>query len=316
MEHRLISIGGALLRTHWNKGDAQRAIREGNFDFVVLQEQSTLPVKNACANAREHSAVRRRHQGGRREDGAVPDLARKHAPETQQAINEAYESIGEAIWARRSSRSAARGSSSSGSTITARPARPRRQPSDRRRVVPCRVRVLRDAAGTEPCRTRARRGGVGARGRLSYCNRPRRRCCQSVRVARPGSHVMTTAIEPPPASAPSNVQKGPFASPAGSPTPSVVATVRAGQPHRVGRRVPRARHVPDDGRGAAPRRRWRRRCPDSRLLGVPRRPPEPRRVGRLLAARPDPAVVLVPGRRRAAVLARAPGRRRGSRSGG
>jgi len=38
---------------------------------------------------------------------------------------------------------------------------------------------------------------------------------------------MTTAIESPPASAPSNVQKGPFASPAGSPVATVTATVRA-----------------------------------------------------------------------------------------
>ena len=47
LEHRLISAGGASPRTHWNAGEAQRAIREGKYDCVVLQEQSTLPVKNA-----------------------------------------------------------------------------------------------------------------------------------------------------------------------------------------------------------------------------------------------------------------------------
>src|SRR5581483_1683604 len=55
LTHRLISIGGASLRTHWNKGEAVAAMTREQFDFVVLQEQSTLPVKNA---ARMHENVR------------------------------------------------------------------------------------------------------------------------------------------------------------------------------------------------------------------------------------------------------------------
>src|SRR4051794_17857903 len=46
LRHRLISAGGASLRRHWNAGDACAAIRDG-YDRVVLQEQTTLPVKNA-----------------------------------------------------------------------------------------------------------------------------------------------------------------------------------------------------------------------------------------------------------------------------
>src|SRR4051812_47887436 len=55
MDHRLISAGGASLRMHWNKGEAVKAIGGGGYDYVVLQEQSTLPVKNA---ARMHENVR------------------------------------------------------------------------------------------------------------------------------------------------------------------------------------------------------------------------------------------------------------------
>src|SRR4051794_37243196 len=55
LDHQLISVGGASLRTHWNKGDALKAIQQGHFDFVVLQEQSTLPIKNA---QRMHENVR------------------------------------------------------------------------------------------------------------------------------------------------------------------------------------------------------------------------------------------------------------------
>jgi len=49
LAHSLISAGGASLRMHWNKGEAQRVLAATPFDFVVLQEQSTLPVKNATA---------------------------------------------------------------------------------------------------------------------------------------------------------------------------------------------------------------------------------------------------------------------------
>jgi hypothetical protein len=47
--HDLKSVGGASLRTHWNAGRAAKAIATGGFDYVVLQEQSTLPVKSELA---------------------------------------------------------------------------------------------------------------------------------------------------------------------------------------------------------------------------------------------------------------------------
>jgi len=61
LEHRLISAGGASLRSHWNAGEALRAINAGRYDCVVLQEQSTLPVKNA----------RRMHENVRHFDAAI-----------------------------------------------------------------------------------------------------------------------------------------------------------------------------------------------------------------------------------------------------
>src|SRR5687767_3452129 len=48
LRHTLISAGGASLRQHWNAGKAPRAIESGDYDRVVLQEQSTLPIKNAA----------------------------------------------------------------------------------------------------------------------------------------------------------------------------------------------------------------------------------------------------------------------------
>jgi hypothetical protein len=96
-KHRLISAGGASLRRHWNGGDALRAIKSGGYDFIVLQEQSTLPIKN---RQRMHENVRLFDEAIK-SAGAKTALyltwARKHAPETQAAITEAYQSMGREI---------------------------------------------------------------------------------------------------------------------------------------------------------------------------------------------------------------------------
>lgn len=94
LEHRLISAGGASLRTHWNKGEAQKVIAAGGCDYVVLQEQSTLPVKNA---ERMHENIRLfdeviRSAGAR--TALYLTWARRHEPQHQQAITAAYTEIG------------------------------------------------------------------------------------------------------------------------------------------------------------------------------------------------------------------------------
>src|SRR5262245_20186211 len=99
IEHRLISAGGASLRQHWNAGEAPKAIQEGPYDHVVLQEQSTLPVKNA---GRMHENVRLFDEAIKAA-GAKMVLymtwARRHEPESQQAITDAYTSIGRELGA-------------------------------------------------------------------------------------------------------------------------------------------------------------------------------------------------------------------------
>jgi hypothetical protein len=99
LEHRLISAGGASLRTHWNAGEARKVIQGGRYDHVVLQEQSTLPVKNA----------QRMHENVRLFDEAIKvagartvlymTWARQNAPESQQAITDAYVGIGRELGA-------------------------------------------------------------------------------------------------------------------------------------------------------------------------------------------------------------------------
>lgn len=99
LKHDLISAGGASLRTHWNAGRAVQAIAAGGYDYVVLQEQSTLPVKNA----------ERMGENVRLFDSAIKEAgsktvlymtwARQNAPESQAAITKAYNSIGKEVGA-------------------------------------------------------------------------------------------------------------------------------------------------------------------------------------------------------------------------
>lgn len=97
--HQLISAGGASLRMHWNKGEAQQAMQQTQFDYVVLQEQSTLPVKNAL---RMHENIRLFDQAIKA-SGAKTALyltwARQNVPETQEVITNAYTSIAEELGA-------------------------------------------------------------------------------------------------------------------------------------------------------------------------------------------------------------------------
>jgi hypothetical protein len=99
LTHRLISAGGASLRRHWNAGEARRALDSARYDVVVLQEQSTLPVKNA-ARMRENVAL---FDAAIRAAGARTALymtwARRAEPQNQRVIADAYTAIGEELGA-------------------------------------------------------------------------------------------------------------------------------------------------------------------------------------------------------------------------
>ena len=94
IDHDLISVGGASLRNHWNAGLAAKAIETGNYDYVVLQEQSTLPVKNAkrmAENVRLFDELIKRCGS---KTVLYMTWAREHTPEAQQMIADAYNTIG------------------------------------------------------------------------------------------------------------------------------------------------------------------------------------------------------------------------------
>ena len=96
IESRVIAAGGASLRRHWNAGAAD-TISDGKWDYVLFQEQSTLPIKNGKRfheNVREFVPVMK-------ESGATMVLfmtwARKHEPENQKLLIDSYNSIGKEL---------------------------------------------------------------------------------------------------------------------------------------------------------------------------------------------------------------------------
>ena len=93
VEFDLIFAGGASLKRHWNAGIAQERLAKQSWNYVVLQEQSTLPVKNP---GRYQENVRLfAPEIARR--GAKTALyltwSRQQAPETQDRITRAVEEI-------------------------------------------------------------------------------------------------------------------------------------------------------------------------------------------------------------------------------
>ena len=99
LAHELISAGGASLRMHFNKGEAQERLQTAQYDYAVLQEQSTLPVKNAvraAENIRDFDACIK-------DSGARTVLymtwARQDAPQTQDELRRVYSETGREIGA-------------------------------------------------------------------------------------------------------------------------------------------------------------------------------------------------------------------------
>jgi hypothetical protein len=99
IKHELISVGGASLRTHWNGGRAAKSIEQGGFDYVVLQEQSTLPVKNAQRMAENVRLFDAAIKAAGAKTVLYMTWARQHTPEAQPVIANAYNTIGKELGA-------------------------------------------------------------------------------------------------------------------------------------------------------------------------------------------------------------------------
>lgn len=90
VEYKLISVGGASLRQHLNAGKALEAIATGSYDTVVLQEQSTLPVKSPARMQDSLDDFGPAISAAGARTALYLTWARRNAPQTQQALTSAY----------------------------------------------------------------------------------------------------------------------------------------------------------------------------------------------------------------------------------
>jgi len=99
VKQQLVSVGGASLRTHWNAGRAAALIKSGKFDYVVLQEQSTLPVKNATRMAENVELFHEVIAKAGSKLVLYMTWPREHSPDHHKLIERAYKSIGNKLGA-------------------------------------------------------------------------------------------------------------------------------------------------------------------------------------------------------------------------
>ena len=93
LEYRMVVPGGYSLQQHWTNGTALHAIAEGGWDYVVLQEQSLLPVTDST---NMFYYARLFDQEVRKTGGKTvfyTTWARKSAPDKQEQITAAYSAI-------------------------------------------------------------------------------------------------------------------------------------------------------------------------------------------------------------------------------
>ncbi len=90
-----VTPGGQSLRGHWGtisrvKPPAKSSVASGNWDYVVLQDQSMMPIVRAADTVKYAGLLGR----AARDAGATPVMyltwARRRTPKTQTALTEAY----------------------------------------------------------------------------------------------------------------------------------------------------------------------------------------------------------------------------------
>jgi hypothetical protein len=107
LESQMVVIGAATLELHWQDGKALEVLKQGGWDYVVLQEQSTLGHSFGTGNIPHIKDPAVFHKYARLFDTEIKAIgaktafyltwARKNAPETQKQLTEAYLDIAQEL---------------------------------------------------------------------------------------------------------------------------------------------------------------------------------------------------------------------------
>ncbi|MBW4591750.1 MAG: SGNH/GDSL hydrolase family protein [Brasilonema angustatum HA4187-MV1] len=99
LETEMVTVGGATLKSNWERGEALKRIQNSRWDYVVLQEQSTLPIsdpKVMYEYARLFDAEIKRVNA---RTVFYLTWARENRPQTQQILTDSYMKIAKELGA-------------------------------------------------------------------------------------------------------------------------------------------------------------------------------------------------------------------------
>ncbi|HMV47455.1 MAG TPA: SGNH/GDSL hydrolase family protein [Blastocatellia bacterium] len=104
LETDMLTVGGATLKHLWEGGQAQQLLARGKWDYVVLQEQSTLGASKMVGGVAQINDPAEFHAAARVYDAEIKKLgaktlfymtwARQNNPASQTQLTEAYTKIG------------------------------------------------------------------------------------------------------------------------------------------------------------------------------------------------------------------------------
>ncbi|WP_335109282.1 SGNH/GDSL hydrolase family protein [Nostoc sp.] len=93
LETEMVVIGGATLKSHWKRGEALRLLKAKRWDYVVLQEQSTLPITNPQEMYKYATLFDAEIKRVNSQTVFYLTWAKQNKPETQQILTDSYMSI-------------------------------------------------------------------------------------------------------------------------------------------------------------------------------------------------------------------------------
>ncbi|MBI5882638.1 MAG: ABC transporter ATP-binding protein [Elusimicrobia bacterium] len=94
VETETVAEGGQNLQGHWEQGRARRLIESGKWDFVVLQEESTLPLSDAEQMRRYARLFNEEIRRAGSRAVLFMTWAKRHEPQEQDRIARAYQELG------------------------------------------------------------------------------------------------------------------------------------------------------------------------------------------------------------------------------
>lgn len=93
LETQMVAVGGATLQSHWENAQALEVLKHGSWNYVVLQEQSMLPIIEPLTMYQYATLFDAEIKKAGANTVFFLTWARQNTPETQRNLTDAYMSI-------------------------------------------------------------------------------------------------------------------------------------------------------------------------------------------------------------------------------